>query len=116
MATEIGQLESGNWAGRHCESCGRWGTHTPQARFCQECIDQRVLASRAKRARAAYAVHSAVRAGTLIRPELCENCGQPARSRIHGHHRSYTPEHLLDVEWLCPKCHYTWHAAERKQR
>jgi hypothetical protein len=66
------------------------------------------------------AVHQAIKAGRLIRPEICEDCGQLPRldrwwtedlgfhfkrAPLLAHHWSYLPEHYLDVEWLCSECH-----------
>lgn len=53
--------------------------------------------------RAQQALKVAVRRGRLIRPTLCEECGQPGR-RIEGAHRDYTRP--LDVRWLCTSCHH----------
>ena len=61
--------------------------------------------------RARRMVRSAVQSGRLVRSKSCEECGctpTPARNgnpNIHGHHhRGY--DHPLDVQWLCPKCHF----------
>ena len=54
--------------------------------------------------RARDAVYRAVRKGTLIKPDKCEECGKETTD-LQGHHESYEPEHWLDVEWLCRKCH-----------
>lgn len=64
---------------------------------------------RAHHDKARRAVRHAILSGALIRPEVCENCGQSSRgsdgrSGIQGHHyRGY--DNPLDVRWLCPKCH-----------
>jgi hypothetical protein len=50
------------------------------------------------------AVRSAVRYGTLSKPDRCQRCGQVAEPReIHGHHHDY--DKPLEVEWLCRACH-----------
>lgn len=61
--------------------------------------------------KARAAVNRAIRRGEITRPELCSECGakpergSDGRSCIHAHHhKGY--EHPLDVEWLCPKCHF----------
>lgn len=52
---------------------------------------------------AVAAVGRAIKRGDLIRPASCSECG--GSGQMLGHHASYEPEHQLDVEWLCPKCH-----------
>lgn len=70
---------------------------------------------------ARIAVQHAIRAGTLIRPTVCEKCGGTGehggacqcRTEIHGHHHlGYARQNWLRVEWLCHRCHT---AADRKQ-
>lgn len=51
----------------------------------------------------------AVRRGDVVRPEICEDCGE--RRKIHGHHDDYSRP--LDVRWLCARCHGALHAALR---
>ena len=61
--------------------------------------------------RAHTAVLQALRHGQLIKPEVCEHCGKRRRV-IQGHHYlGYEPEHWLDVQWLCTKCHGKAHRA-----
>jgi len=47
------------------------------------------------------AVHRAIRKGTLIRPDTCEDCGK--RGSIEASHNDYSKP--LEVNWLCKKCH-----------
>jgi 5-methylcytosine-specific restriction endonuclease McrA len=61
--------------------------------------------------RAHAAVYRALRSGLLLKPDSCSMCG--AVAALHGHHHSYETEHLLDVQWLCRRCHGAVHAAER---
>lgn len=59
--------------------------------------------------RARGAVRRAINRGALIRPDVCNRCGQspgPAkdgRSQLHAHHHDYAKP--LEVEWLCVPCH-----------
>ena len=61
--------------------------------------------NQAKR-KANEAVNNAVRDGKLIKPDMCSECG--VAGRIHGHHDDYAKP--MDVRWLCPACHKSWHA------
>jgi len=55
--------------------------------------------------RAHTAVGNAIRDGKLFRPSSCEKCG--AKCKPHGHHDDYS--NLLDVRWLCVRCHADLH-------
>lgn len=46
----------------------------------------------------------AERAGRLVRPDTCEECGQQAR--IEAAHWNYSE--ALRVRWLCRPCHIKW--------
>ena len=61
---------------------------------------------------ASRAVARALAAGTLTRPDACENCSREpytdaGRLDIVAHHDDYNKP--LDVRWLCRPCHYYWH-------
>jgi hypothetical protein len=62
-----------------------------------------------KKARARRAVEYAVRIGKIIKPEICEDCGEIVSDlrKLHGHHADYSKP--LDVEWLCRSCHEKRH-------
>ena len=55
--------------------------------------------------RAHGAVERALKRGTLIRSETCEDCGEGGR--IQGHHEDY--ERPLEVVWVCIPCHGVRH-------
>lgn len=77
--------------------------------------DERIAYTRSKEpmiARAIDAVRRAIKAGHLTAPTACQQCGSespPAfdgRRTIQAHHfLGYSPEHWLDVRWLCIPCH-----------
>jgi hypothetical protein len=50
-------------------------------------------------------LNQAVKAGFIIRPSACSDCGA-TDVPIHGHHyKGYAWENRFEVEWLCPGCH-----------
>lgn len=51
--------------------------------------------------RARNRVYRAIKAGTLVRPDACEECGRSCRPEAA--HKDYSRP--LDVMWLCRKCH-----------
>jgi transposase-like protein len=55
-------------------------------------------------------LNSAIAKGILIKKNVCETCGDKPRlsRRLLSHHDDYNKP--LKVRWLCPSCHYTWHA------
>ncbi len=55
--------------------------------------------------RAHRLVRSAIRRGELVRPDVCDCCGE--RGRVQAHHDDYTKP--LSVRWLLPKCHIREH-------
>jgi hypothetical protein len=57
-------------------------------------------------AAARKAVRDAVASGRLVRASHCSDCGTDQRRIQAHHHRGYSPEHALDIVWLCTKCHY----------
>jgi DNA invertase Pin-like site-specific DNA recombinase len=60
--------------------------------------------ARAKQIRqAGHRVETAIDEGLLIRAKFCSRCG--SKEGVQAHHPSYSPEHLLIVEWLCRLCH-----------
>jgi hypothetical protein len=55
----------------------------------------------------AYArVHHAIKTGRLIRPDVCTNCGIPAKEKPQAAHENYYLPLL--VTWLCRNCHAIW--------
>lgn len=54
-----------------------------------------------KAARARMLIRHALRAGRMIKPKRCEECGD--ERKLLGHHEDY--EHPLQVMWCCYPCH-----------
>lgn len=50
-------------------------------------------------------VHRAIKAGRLIKPEKCENCG--IITKLEAHHPDYSQP--LKVQFLCMNCHKAEH-------
>jgi ribosomal protein S27AE len=62
----------------------------------------------ALRAQSLVAYH--VKCGNLVRPAICEQCGE--ERRIEAAHKDYRDP--LDVRWLCIKCHREWDRIQPK--
>lgn len=61
--------------------------------------------------RARGALSTAVRRGTIVKPDRCEGCGERFEKRqLQGHHEDYSKP--LDVQWLCRGCHRLRHSEE----
>jgi len=60
--------------------------------------------------RASSALHRALKAGKLIRPDTCFLCGRTGR--IEAAHEDYSRP--LDVVWMCRPCHREWDATQPK--
>lgn len=52
------------------------------------------------------AAQTAMRNGTLVRPERCQRCRRDA-DRIEAHHPNHRDR--FAVRWLCPSCHKREH-------
>lgn len=72
-----------------CARITRWGAYNPEKKLAHR------------------KVAAAVSKGLLVAPERCSNCGR--KVRLHGHHRDYNKSTLLDVVWLCGRCHRREH-------
>jgi hypothetical protein len=57
-------------------------------------------------------VHVAVLKGRLTKPASCERCGTVGY--IEAAHADYSK--VLDVVWLCRRCHRQWDAAQPKTK
>jgi MinD superfamily P-loop ATPase len=55
------------------------------------------------------AVERAVAKGLLVRPSLCDGCGNTCKP--HAHHDDYSKP--LNVMWLCSSCHAVKHPGNR---
>jgi hypothetical protein len=42
--------------------------------------------------------------GLMVRPTRCSNCGKECKPQAH-HHRGYSGQCVLDIVWLCVRCH-----------
>lgn len=82
---------------------------TDKGRASGRRVSARSYAKHPERHNARRAVHDALKAGTLQRPDICRGCGEPGP--VQGHHWSYGREHWLDVTWLCSRCHNSIHHA-----
>lgn len=85
----------------------RWRTRNRE--YLRE-YHRRWRAAHRDRNRAHKAVARAVKSGRLVRPELCQGCGElpPAGTALNGHHhRGY--EDRLVVKWVCVSCHALAH-------
>jgi hypothetical protein len=51
-------------------------------------------------------VQKAIQKGTLVRPSVCDDCGQELF--VEAHHENYSKP--LDVQWLCKECHWKRHS------
>jgi hypothetical protein len=61
------------------------------------------LSKNAHKRHAQHCVSNAVRDGKITKPGTCSCCGSDGK--IYGHHWSYEDDYVLDVVWLCAKCH-----------
>lgn len=50
-------------------------------------------------------LHYAVKVGKIIRPTVCDHCGES--KRLQAHHEDYSKP--LEVTWLCGSCHRNIH-------
>lgn len=76
-------------------------------------LRERPVTPRRAREWAREAVRSALRSGTLVRPDTCQRCDEVAP--VQGHHHSYLREDWLKVEWLCQRCHGRLHRAMQQR-
>jgi len=65
--------------------------------------------TKARSAQSLLAYH--IKAGNIVRPSTCEECGCSDR-KIEGAHFNY--DEPLRVRWLCRSCHIRWDKAEPK--
>lgn len=58
-------------------------------------------------------VESAIKAGVLVKPDVCYGCGcSDSEHRIEAHHHDYSKP--LEVIWLCTPCHRKMDCARRE--
>lgn len=58
------------------------------------------------------AVSTAIKKGTLVKPDKCELCKR--NSTLEAHHVDYKKP--LDVMWLCILCHTKWHKHNKTEQ
>ena len=98
---------------RFREYARRWSRSHPETKRAGV---ERWQAENPEKRAAHEAVHSALRSGSLVRPETCERCGtedQPiagGRRLLQAHHADYLLP--LEVEWLCSLCHVAEYRSE----
>jgi hypothetical protein len=63
------------------------------------------------RVRANGLINERIKAGTLKRPDSCQQCGKAGR--VDAHHEDYSKPDA--VEFLCRSCHMKRHHKPRKQ-
>lgn len=57
-----------------------------------------------ERTKAQGILYYAIKCGHVAKPNRCEKCGKPCKSReLDAHHHDY--DKPLDVRWLCRQCH-----------
>jgi hypothetical protein len=94
------------WRARHPEVARAIGKRSREKRREQiKETARRASVSPAGRARAALA--RAIKRGDMVRPDVCEDCGQCPETVLHGHHPDHSKQ--LEVEWLCNPCHAKRH-------
>ena len=101
-----------NWVRREAQRCREKARREYRAIRHTSAYQERMRQARAdwekrnpdKRS-ANHLVRSAIRNGTLVKPNQCELCG--AGPPIHGHHEDYSEP--LIVVWVCVKCHGELH-------
>jgi len=79
----------------------------------QEIIQQKYKSKSPEKYKARNAVNNSIRNGTLLKIDLCENCGDDYR--VQAHHESYEEDRWLDIVWLCDKCHKKRHKQINKE-
>ena len=89
--------------GRKAETAVRWVKNNPERKAELNSRDRK---NNPEKIIARKAVYDAVRNGRLTRPEYCSSCFRECKPE--GHHPDYSK--LLDVKWLCKKCHVGVHS------
>jgi hypothetical protein len=61
-------------------------------------------------------VSRALKAGTLVKPAACEDCGGTQRPLEAHHHHGYARAQWYDVAWVCRSCHQIRHRRIEQQQ
>lgn len=96
-------------AGR-CVSCG---DPLETKRHCSRCAARHRATQRAMRQKpeeklkrvARESVRKGLKCGTLVKPPVCTECGQPSAQLQAHHYKGYKAAFRRVVRWLCQKCH-----------
>jgi hypothetical protein len=88
----------------------RWRTRNPEKRLE---LGARWWKKYPKKMKAQHALNHAIKDGRIIRPGICERCGNSSQV-IEGHHFDY--EKPLEVLWLCHSCHQEIHLPDGGKR
>lgn len=99
-----------------CKTCraamsAQWAADNPEKQNASRRDHQRQGwndAANVKKRAARRAVQTALEAGRLTRPSVCDGCGDP--KPVQAHHRDYSRP--LDVDWFCTGCHREAHKKE----
>lgn len=86
----------GDFCSRTCKNSGKYNPHYKGGQLSNYEYKLRAIQKNPQRFLAMQEVQTAVRNGTLVKPNHCEICPE---TKIEAHHTDYTKP--LNVQWLC---------------